>query len=108
MSHSRKSKIRNIGSAHVLTYPIGFFDGAFANQTRGVGIFLSISRTHYFYIMLGCGKTTNARAKLLALWDLLFFTKEIGLPMLHIYGHSSIIINREKGIYTLTTLDLEA
>ena len=28
--------------------------------------------------------------------------------MLHIYGDSSVIINWEKGISTLTTLDLEA
>ena len=58
--------------------------------------------------MLGCGKSTNTRVELLALWDILFFTKEIGLPMLHIYEDSSVIINWEKGISALTTLDLEA
>ena len=58
--------------------------------------------------MLGCGKSTNTRAELLSLWALLYFTKEIELPMLHIYGDSSVIINWEKGISTLTTLDIEA
>ena len=58
--------------------------------------------------MLDCGKSINTRAELLALWALLFFSKEIGLPMLHIYGDSSVIINWEKGISTLSSLDLEA
>ena len=75
VSHSIKSRIRNIGSDLVLTYPTWFFDGATANQTGGAGIFLLISQTHYFYIILGCGKSTNTRAKLLSLWALLYFTK---------------------------------
>ena len=58
---------RNIGSAAVLAYPTGFFDGAAANQTGGAGIFLQIIQMHYFYIMLGCGKSTNTRAELLTL-----------------------------------------
>ena len=57
--------------------------------------------------MLGCGQSINTRAELLVLWALLYFSKEIGLPMLHIYGVSSVIINRAKDISTLTTLDLE-
>ena len=99
--------MRNIGIAPVFTYPTRFFDGAAANQTGGVGIYLMINQTHYLYIMLGCGQS-NTRAELLDLWALMYFSKEIGLPMLRIYGDSSIIINWEKGISTLTTLDLEA
>ena len=38
----------------------------------------------------------------------MYFSKEIGLPMMHIFGDSSVIINWAKGISTLTTLDLEA
>ena len=57
---------------------------------------------------MGCGKNTNTRAELMALWALLYFSEEIGLPMMHILGDSSVIINWAKGISTLTTLDLEA
>ena len=57
---------------------------------------------------MGCGKSTNTREELMSLWELLYFSKEIGLPMMHIFGDSSIIISWEKGISTLTSLELEA
>ena len=44
----------------------------------------------------------------MSLLELLYFSKEIGLPMMHIFGDTSIIINWAKGISTLTNLDLEA
>ena len=48
VSHSRKSRIGNIGNASVLKYPTGFFDGVAANQTGGASIYLLINQTHYF------------------------------------------------------------
>ena len=57
---------------------------------------------------MGCGLNTNTRAECLALWDLLHISKEIGIPTLHVYGDSSVIINWENDKATLTALDLDA
>ena len=51
-----------------MVYPIGFFDGAFANNNGGTGVYLVISKEHFYYIKMGCGLSTNTRAELLALW----------------------------------------
>ena len=45
---------------------------------------------------------------ILALWDLLYFAKEIEIPRLHVFGDSSMVINWEKDIASLSILDLEA
>ena len=57
---------------------------------------------------LGCGSSTNTRAELLALWASLRVAKDIGLPYLHIFGDSSVIINWAKGESTLDMVNLEA
>ena len=57
---------------------------------------------------LGCGSSTNTRAELLALWASLRVAKDIGLPYLHIFGDSSVIINWAKGVSTLYMVNLEA
>ena len=68
---------------------------------------LSISSSHYFHIKLGCGTSTNTRAKLLALWTLLTFVKTLGLPTLHAYGDSQVIINWVNSKAGLSALDLD-
>ena len=54
-----------------------------------------------------CGHSTNTRAKLLALWALLHFAKAIGIPTLHVYGDSYVIINWTNDKETLSALDLD-
>ena len=71
-----------------LLYPIGFFDGAFVNRNGGTGVYLMISKDHFYCIKMGCGQSTNTRAELLALWVLLTFANMLGLPYLHIRGDS--------------------
>ena len=44
----------------------------------------------------------------MAHWALLYFAKYIGLPYLHVFGDSSMIINWEKGESTLDMVNLEA
>ena len=56
---------------------------------------------------MGCGHNTNTKSKLLALWALLDLAKEIGIPTLHVYGDSSIIINRDNDKATLFSLYLD-
>ena len=57
---------------------------------------------------MGCGLNTNTRAELLALWVLQHIAKEIGIPTLHVYGDSYVIINWSNDKATLTTLILDA
>ena len=57
---------------------------------------------------LGCGSSTNTRAELLALWASLRVAKDIGLPYLHIFGDSSMIINWENRESIVDMVNLEA
>ena len=55
---------------------------------------------------LGYGLNTNTRAELLALWDLLLFADAIGLPFLHIFGDSVVVINWENNKSALSAINL--
>ena len=83
-----KKKIRCIG-----TSPFGFFDGAIVENLGGAGFVLHLSDSHTLGFCLGCGRSTNTRAKLLALWALLAVSKHLGIPLLTIFGDSLVIIN---------------
>ena len=89
----KKKKIKIIGSTPVLVFPYGFFDGATIDKLGGAGFVLSISNVHTFNIKIGCGHNMNSRAELLALWALLHFDLGMGLPTLHIFGDSPVIID---------------
>ena len=104
----KRSKVRNIGDPPAKQFPMAFFDGAVTNSIGGVGVCIWINEQHFLSIKLGCGHNTNTRAKLLALWALLYITKDIGLPYLYVFGNSSVIINWEKEESTLAIMNLEA
>ena len=57
---------------------------------------LHVSDSHSIGFSLGCGRSTNTRAELLALWALLAVSKLLGIPLLTIYGDSLVIINWEN------------
>jgi len=103
-----KHRIRNIGKSPTSVYPMIFFDGAAANNMGGAGVCLWLNEQHLLAFKLGCGSCTNTRAELLALWASLRVAKDIGLPYLHIFGDSSVIINWDKMEYTLDMVNLEA
>ena len=100
-------KIKNIGSSPALVYPYGFFDGATTDKLGGARFILALSSVHTFHIKLGCGLGTNMSAKLLAMWALLYFPQGLGLPSLHIFGDSSVIINWASNKATLSSLELD-
>ena len=87
---------------------MSFFDGAAAKNLWGAGICLWLNDFHLLAFKLGCGSCTNTRAELLALWASLRVAKDIGLPYLHIFGDSSVIINWAKRESTLDMVNLEA
>ena len=102
----KRKRERFVGHPPNLHYPHGFFDGASKNNIGGAGIVLEIIQSHSFNLKLGCGSNTNSRVELLALWTLLFFAAEIGIPSL-IFGDSSVVINWENEKSALSALELE-
>ena len=97
----KEQKIRNIGPSLELAYPYGFFDGAAAERIGGVGFMLELNEEHTFSFSMGCGRSTNTRAELLALWALLFAAKDFGIPSLNIFGDSTVIINWVNNLASL-------
>ena len=69
---------------------------------------IHLNASYSIIFSLGCGSSTNTRAELLALWDLLYIAKEIRMPYLHVFGDSSVVINREKEVSSLSIMSLEA
>ena len=91
-----RNKIRNIGKPLISNSPRIFFDGAAAKSIGGAGFCIWLNDHHLFDFKLGCGSSTSTRAEILALWESLRVAKDIGLPYLHIFGDSSVIINWAK------------
>ena len=103
---TKKEKIRAIGVGPDLVFPCGFFDGATAASLGGASVSIVISSSHTLIFMLGCGPSTNTRAELLAFWTLLLVAQKMGLPFLHIYGDSTVIINWANKRASLSSLEL--
>ena len=94
-------KIQNIGKTPTPIFPMVFFDGAAAKHIGGAGLCIWLNYHHMLAFTLGCGCSTNTRAELLALWASLRVAKDMGLPYLHIFGDSSVIITLEKKVIHL-------
>ena len=86
-------KSRILGPGHVLVYPGGFFDGAFAKNVGGVGFYLFLNESHSFEFALGVGNCTNTKAELVGLWALMLTAEMMGIPTLNVFGDSSVVIN---------------
>ena len=85
-------KSRNPGPAPLKSFPCGYFDGAAAEYIGGVGFVIFINDSHFFSFPMGCGSSTNTRAKILAIWALLRVGLLMGIPLRLIYGDSMVII----------------
>ena len=92
-SSLKVKKPRAYGSGPVLVFPYGFFDGATASNIGGVGFCLFLNESHSYEFAMGAGTCTNTKAELIVLWDMLFITKMMGIPLLNIFGDFSVIIN---------------
>ena len=102
-----RSKVRLIGDPTAKKFPMVFFDGVAEDSIGGVGVCIWLNEKHSLSIKLGCGHNTNNRAELLALWASLYIAKDIGLPYLHIFGNSSVIIKWARDECTLAMVNLE-
>ena len=80
-----------------------FFDGAAVGNIGGVGFVIHLSGSHHLNFSLGCGSSTNTRSELLSLWALLAVTKQMGIPLLSIFGDSLVIISWANIHYSLNS-----
>ena len=81
----------------MIYYPCGFFDGAVAKNKVGVGFVLLLSSSHSIQFTMACGRCTNTKSEMIALWALLIVSKIMGIPLLSIYGDSLVIIQWATG-----------
>ena len=63
---AKKEKVRILGAGLDMVFPYGFFDRAAIDSQGGAGVNIALSSTHSLSFKLGCGPSTNTRAKLLA------------------------------------------
>ena len=84
-------KSRIIGPDPIKCFPCGYFDGAVANYIGGSGYVIYINDYHFFSFSMGCGRSSNTRAELLACWAILKVSFLMGIPIQLIYGDSLVI-----------------
>ena len=89
-----------------MIYPCGFMDGASRSMIAGVGYCIYLNESHYLELSLGVGYGTNTKAELLSLWALLLSSQMMGIPLAHVFGDSSVIINWANGSTALFPPDL--
>ena len=94
-------KSRNPGPVPIKSFPCGFFDGATAENIGGSVFVIFINDSHHFNFSMGCGRSTNTRAELLALWAILRIGLLMGIPLQMIYGDSLVIISWVNRFSTL-------
>ena len=104
--HRLNKVTRRIGNPPVLNYATGFFDGASTLGNGGAGTMLVISKEHFLKIRMRCGKSSNTRVELLALWILLYFVSLLGLPSLEVFGDSKFIVDSSNSLSKLQALEL--
>ena len=54
---------------------------------------MCIGLSHYFDVKMGCGKVTNTRVELLALWGLSGIAHRMGLLAMDFFGDSMTTMN---------------
>ena len=87
-----------------MIYPYGFMDGASSCMIAGVGYCIFLNESHHLEFSLGVGYGTNTKAELLNLWALLLSSQMMGIPLAHVFGDSSVIINWANGSTALSAL----
>ena len=60
----------------------------------------------FYHLWMGYGDSTNIKSWLLALWMLLNFARNIGIPFLQCFGDSLVIIKWFLGLSKLGALDI--
>jgi len=74
---------------------VGFFYGASQDRVSlcGVGVVLKCPSLGIFRLKMNCGKWTNTRGEILALWCILYFSFYKNIQRLQLVGDSKVIID---------------
>ena len=86
---------------------MGYFDGASKDGFCGVGMFLLLGNSSSFKLHMDVGRGSNTKDELLALWGLLFFSKQRMITYLQILGDSKVIIDWALDKHQIHVIDLE-
>lgn len=84
----------------------GFFDGAEKNGSCGARMVIQLEENHTFLLRMDVGKGTNTRAKLLALWGLLYFSRYHEISMSLVLGDSKVIVDWALDSHTILSVSL--
>ena len=85
-----------------MSFPCGYFDGASCNKIAGASFCIFLIDSHFLEFSLGVGYGTNTKAELLSLWALLHTSHMMGIPLVHVFGDSQVIINWARGSTALS------
>ena len=102
----KKRSRRLVGPGPLICYPCGFFNGAAAENIGGDGFVILMDASYSINFSLGCGRCTNTRAEILALWAILMVSKQMGIPLITIFGDSLVIISWVNRLATLNVPSL--
>lgn len=86
--------------------PVLFFDGASQAGICAVGGVIYLNETHCFTVKLKCGKGSNMKAELMALWCVLKVANIFGLTNIKVYGDSRVTIKWAEGKFKINVLNL--
>ena len=110
-AYGHLQKKKNIWVCHILWEEqlgvIGFFDGAQEDGLCGAGMVIRIRNNLFYRLWMEADKETNTKAELLALWGLLYFAKKMNILDITILRDSKVIIEWEKDVYSLRTMELQ-
>jgi len=73
--------------------PIGFFNGAFADNIFGIGLFIKLSSSHSITTHFVGGSGNNMKAELMGLWGILSFTTLWSIKKLMVVRDSKATID---------------
>lgn len=97
---------RNVGNFQfIVNDPVLFFDGVANLGNCGAGGVIFINEFHYFSLRLKCGRGSNMKAELLALWCVSRVANLFGLVNVKIFGDSRATIKWARGEFDLNVLN---
>ena len=101
-----KKKIEK-GNFQITNYPVGFFDGATQGGRCGSGFCLKLSEEQEFWIHWYGGEGTSMKAKVVAIWGLLWFIKFLDILQVQIFGDSKCLIDHVNGKNNIQQVSLQ-
>lgn len=71
---------------------MGFFNGVEINNICGCGAYIVIKSGYYYHFRWSGGLGSNSRAKIMALWGVIYCVKCLSTEIVDIYRYSKGVI----------------